>query len=92
MSGPLASQTLAACASAPTAGVIVSEFPLNKHEIGGRPGARRSASKHLRSYHRRASIKHRCWYPVDIPVAPPNQWHERFLVIDEDSSKMMRGA
>ena len=37
MSGSLASQALVASASTPTAGVIVSEFPLNKHEIGGRP-------------------------------------------------------
>jgi hypothetical protein len=32
MSGPLASQALVAIASPPTAGVIVSEFPLNNHE------------------------------------------------------------
>ena len=38
MSGSsLASQALVASASTPRAGVIVSEFPLNKHEIGGRP-------------------------------------------------------
>jgi hypothetical protein len=32
MSGTLASQALVAGASSPTAGVIVSEFPLNNHE------------------------------------------------------------